>query len=72
MRNLETIIKILDPDKRNFEVVKFNCLEKDVFHGIIKMLHVSDIQARVITHIHFIRRKKGQHILESKSTVTNA
>ena len=63
---------MLDPDKRNLEVVKFNCLEKDVFNGIIEMLHVSDIHARVITHINFIRRKKGQHILKSKSTVTNA
>ena len=63
---------MLDPDMLNFEVVKFNSLEKDTFNGIIELLHVSDIHERVITHINFILRKKGQHILKSKSTVTNA
>ena len=45
---------------------------KVFFNEIIQNLHVLDFEAHVISHLHFIRRKKGRHTKKMKSTVHNS
>jgi len=59
---------ILDPDKRNSDVMKFNSFDDITFYEILEKLHVLDVEVKVISHLHFVRRKKGRNNSRLKST----
>ena len=59
---------ILDPDKRNSDVMKFNSFDDITFHEILEKLHVLDVEVKVISHLHFVGRKKGRNNSRLKST----
>jgi len=62
---------ILDPDIRNFEVMKFTNFHDTSFHKIVEKLHVLDVFAPVISHLYFVCRKKARNNKKMKSTVLN-
>ena len=59
---------ILDPDLRNLDVMKFSQFNDVSFHEIIENLHVLDLHAPVISHVHFVCRKNGRHMKKLKTT----
>jgi len=52
---------ILDPDKRNNDVIKFTSFHDVSYQQILEKLHVLNVETPVISHLYFVRRKKRRH-----------
>ena len=52
---------ILDPDKRNNDVMNFTSFQDDTYMQILEKLNVFNLDTPVVSHVYFVRRKKGRH-----------
>ena len=52
---------ILDPDKRNNDVMNFTSFQDDTYMQILEKLNVFNLDTPVVSHVYFVRRKKGRN-----------
>jgi len=52
---------ILDPDKRNNDVMNFTRFQDNTYMQILEKLNVFNLDTPVVSHVYFVRRKKGRN-----------